>query len=128
MQAIKSKNTKPEIKVRKSLFSIGFRYVLHKGSIPGSPDIVLPKYSTVIFVNGCFWHGHSCKIGSGTRRPKSNEKYWDMKISKNIERDKRVNEELSQLGWKIITVWECETKDENILMSKLAPLLQLKKV
>lgn len=88
MGKIKSEDTKPELAVRKFLFSHGFRYRLHRKDLPGRPDIVLPKYKTVIFVNGCFWHGHGCKIGSGKRKPKTNIGYWIPKIEKNIERDK----------------------------------------
>ncbi len=127
MQSIRSKNTKPEIAMRKLLFSLGFRYVLHKKGLPGSPDIVLPKYRTVVFVNGCFWHGHTCKIGSGTRPPKSNEKYWSEKISRNIERDRAASSRLAELGWNLITVWECETRSNEDMMARLAPLLRLKR-
>lgn len=111
MSRIKSKNTKPEELVRKYLFSQGFRYIKNDRRLPGSPDIVLPKYKTVIFVNGCFWHGHNgCKYFVW---PKSNEDFWKNKIKANIARDKKKTDALEALGWKIIVVWECELKTQN---------------
>lgn len=108
MSRIKGKNTKPEELVRKYLFSQGFRYRKNDKRLPGSPDIVLPKYKTVIFVNGCFWHGHEgCKYFVW---PKSNEEFWKNKIETNIARDKKKTDELEALGWKVIVVWECELK------------------
>ncbi len=108
MAAIHSANTKPEIIVRKYLFSRGFRYRLNHKRLPGHPDIVLRKYRTCIFVNGCFWHGHDeC---SCFKMPKSNTAFWQEKIARNKERDKRVQKELAQMGWHCITVWECELK------------------
>jgi len=86
----------------------------------------MPKYKTIILVNGCFWHGHNCKIGSGSRTPKSNSKYWSKKISKNIERDKKNRELLNKEGWKIITIWECEINDKEIINNKLMPLFRAK--
>ena len=111
MSQIKGKNTKPEELVRKHLFSQGFRYRKNDRRLPGSPDIVLPKYKTVIFVNGCFWHGHEgCKYFVW---PKSNEKFWKNKINTNIARDKKKTQALEELGWKVIVVWECELKCEK---------------
>lgn len=111
MSRIKGKNTKPEELVRKYLFSQGFRYRKNDKRLPGSPDIVLPKYKTVIFVNGCFWHGHEgCKYFV---RPKSNEDFWKNKIETNIARDKKKTEALEALGWNVIVVWECELKTQN---------------
>ncbi len=108
MSHIRAKNTKPEIIVRKFLFHQGFRYRLYSLNLPGKPDIVLPKYKTVIFVNGCFWHGHEgCKYAS---LPKSNIPYWSLKIKKNKERDSRNEIKLINAGWNIIYVWECELK------------------
>lgn len=107
MSQIRSENTKPEVIVRKYLFSQGFRYRKNDKRLPGKPDIVLPKYKTVIFVNGCFWHMHGC---SRSRLPKSNLDYWKPKLEKNLQRDKIEYEELKSLGWKIIIVWECELK------------------
>lgn len=108
MSQIKGKNTKPEEKVRKYLFSQGFRFRKNDKRLPGTPDIVLPRYRTVIFVNGCFWHGHSgCKYFVW---PKSNADFWKSKIEKNIIRDRIKEEELHALGWRVIVVWECELK------------------
>ena len=108
MAAIKGKDTKPELIVRKYLFSRGLRFRIQVRKLPGNPDIVLPKYKTVIFVNGCFWHGHEgCKY---FRLPKSNVGFWEEKIERNVARDVRNEAELTALGWRVIRVWECEIK------------------
>jgi len=121
MAAIKNKNTKPEEIVRKYLFSQGFRYRKNVSSLVGHPDIVLPKYHTIIFVNGCFWHGHiGCKYFI---LPSSNVEFWKSKIDANQARDKRVKSELTNTGWKVITVWECELK-RNFREERLARLCQ----
>jgi DNA mismatch endonuclease (patch repair protein) len=110
MSSIRGKDTKPELMVRRYLFSRGFRYTLHDKSLAGRPDICLKKYNRLIFVNGCFWHGHAnCKIFS---MPKTNKKFWHNKIGTNINRDKRNLKELKRLGWEVIVVWECELKNE----------------
>lgn len=111
MSHIRSKNSKPEELVRKYLFSKGFRYRKNVKTLPGCPDIVLPKYKTVIFVNGCFWHKHDCPRFVW---PSTNEEYWRPKIMGNVERDKRNFAELQQLGWTVLTVWECELKKKVI--------------
>ena len=110
MSHIRSKNSKPEEIVRKFLFANGFRYRKNVKSLPGCPDIVLPKYHTVIFVNGCFWHKHNC---SRFVWPTSNQEYWRQKILHNVERDKRNSDLLQQTGWKVLVVWECELKTKN---------------
>lgn len=108
MAAIRGKDTKPEILVRKYLFSHGFRYRLHHPRLPGHPDLVLRKYRTVIFVNGCFWHGHeNCKY---FRLPKTNIDFWQKKIKRNKERDKEEQCRLAAMGWHCITIWECQLK------------------
>lgn len=107
MAAVKSKNTKPEELVRKYLFAQGFRYRKNVNKLPGCPDIVLPKYNTVVFVNGCFWHKHDCKY---FRWPKTNFDYWNEKITRNVNRDARNKELLAEKGWHVLTVWECELK------------------
>ena len=123
MSAIKSKNTKPEVEVRKLLHSMGFRFRLHKKDLPGSPDIVLPKYKTVIFVHGCFWHRHqNCKYASN---PKTRREFWEKKFKENIERDKKNQEKLKNLGWKTKIVWECEIKKQDKLIKKLEDFLNL---
>lgn len=111
MAAIKGKNTKPEMIVRQYLHSFGFRYGLHNKKLPGSPDLVLRKYKTVIFIHGCFWHGHKgCKY---YRLPKSNESFWSEKISRNQSRDNKSREQLEKKGWNVLTVWECELKNKE---------------
>ena len=108
MSAIHGSNTKPEIVVRKFLWANGFRYRLNHKRLPGKPDIVLTKYRTCIFVNGCFWHGHE-----GCRYfviPRSNQEFWTRKFTRNKERDKKVQHQLAAMGWHCITIWECELK------------------
>ena len=107
MSRIRSTNSKPEEIVRKYLFSQGFRYRKNVRKLPGCPDIVLPKYHTVVLVNGCFWHKHDCPRFVW---PLTNQGYWKSKILRNIERDKSNIEKLKLLGWRVITVWECELK------------------
>lgn len=112
MSRIRSKNTKPEEIVRKHLFSQGFRYRKNDSKLPGKPDIVLPKYKTVIFVNGCFWHGHTgCRYFVW---PKSNVDFWRSKIDGNIERDSANYTRLTDIGWRILVIWECELKKSCI--------------
>lgn len=111
MSCIKGKNTKPEEKVRKYLYSQGFRYRKNDKRLPGTPDIVLPKYRTVIFVNGCFWHGHQ-----GCRYfvvPKTNTEFWMNKIDANRARDLKKISELEAMGWRVIVIWECQLKTVN---------------
>lgn len=111
MAAIKGKDTKQEVMVRKFLFSKGLRYRLNSRKLPGSPDIVLKKYKTVIFVDGCFWHGHEgCKY---FRLPKSNTLFWKAKITRNIERDMETTQALKDFGWKVIRIWECELRNKS---------------
>lgn len=120
MAAVKGKDTKPEIIVRKYLFSRGLRFRVQVRKLLGTPDIVLPKYKTVIFVNGCFWHGHEgCKY---FRLPKSNVDFWQNKIARNIERDAETEAELMRLGWKVIRIWECEIKAVAGRMDRLEKL------
>ena len=121
MSAIKSKNTKPEITVRKLLHSMGYRFRLHKKDLPGSPDIVLPKYKTVIFVHGCFWHRHeNCKYAS---TPKTRKEFWENKFNSNKKRDQKIQKEIIDLGWKFIIIWECETHNTQPLEEKIKRLL-----
>ena len=117
MSKIRSKDTKPEKILRSKLFREGFRFRLHKKDLPGKPDIVLPKYNTIIFVHGCFWHYHKvCKEG---RIPDTNSKFWKEKLFKNIERDKKHQEECEKLGWKVLVIWECEIEKELSSVMKL---------
>ena len=119
MSRIRSKDTKPEILVRKGLHARGFRFRLQDRRLPGRPDIVLPKWGVVIMVNGCFWHGHKgCRYAS---RPKSNIEYWLPKIERNIHRDEVTSAHLEALGWKVLTVWECELRrDLDVRLDALA--------
>lgn len=126
MAKVKQKNTAPEIIVRKFLFSKGFRYRINVKSLSGTPDIVLSKYKTVIFVHGCFWHGHTCRAG---HLPSSNVDYWVTKIEKNIERDNRKINELKKLGWNVVVIWQCEIKalkNREIRFSKLISEIERK--
>lgn len=110
MSKIRSKNTKPELALRKALFARGFRYRVNDTKLPGKPDIVLPKYKTIIFLHGCFWHRHEeCKYAY---TPKTNTKFWINKITCNTERDKVHLQKLTALGWHVLTVWECEIRHE----------------
>ena len=112
MSRIRSENTKPEEIVRKYLFSRGFRYRKNDSKLPGKPDIVFPKYKTVIFVNGCFWHGHTgCRYFVW---PKSNPEFWKTKINGNIERDRNNCKLLADMGWRVFVIWECELKKARI--------------
>jgi DNA mismatch endonuclease (patch repair protein) len=108
MRAVKGRDTKPEITLRKQLHALGYRYRLNAKDLPGKPDLVFPKYKAVLFVHGCFWHGHKCKRGA--RQPKQNADYWKEKIARNKARDKKNAAALEKLGWRVITVWECELK------------------
>jgi len=111
MSQIKGKNTKPEILVRKYLFSKGFRYRVNDKRYPGHPDIVLPKYKTAIFINGCFWHVHEgCKYFVW---PENNKDFWKAKLLSNVERDRINYEKLADLGWKVLIIWECELRKNN---------------
>lgn len=122
MFQVKSGDTKPEIFVRSLLHRLGFRFRLHRADLPGKPDIVLPKYKSVVFVHGCFWHRHAnCKHAT---MPKTNVEYWEKKFARNVARDKRVQQELRELGWRVIIVWECELREAPALAEKLASRLK----
>jgi len=113
MAKVHSANTSPEITVRKLLHSMGYRFRLHLVDLPGTPDIVSPKYKTAIFVHGCFWHGcPSCR--RARIRPKANSNYWNKKLDRNMQRDKENQASLELLGWHTLIIWECETKKKNI--------------
>lgn len=116
MQAVGSKDTKPEMTVRRLLHAMGYRFRLHRKDLPGRPDIVLPKYRKAIFVHGCFWHAHGCAKG---RPPKSRQEYWLPKLEQNVERDRTKEEQLSALGWDVYVVWQCEMKDLDALAERL---------
>lgn len=105
MARIRSRDTKPELIVRSTLHRLGYRYTLHKRNMAGTPDLVFPRRLKVIFVNGCFWHGHSCKFGKA--QPKTNTEFWGAKIAGNAKRDKRNIAILRKQGWRVMVVWEC---------------------
>ena len=121
MSRVKGRDTRPEKLVRSLLHRMGYRFRLHRKDLPGKPDVVLPKHRKIVFVHGCFWHGHEgCRRAS---RPKSNVEFWNRKIDANIERDARAQRELESSGWKILTVWQCETHDVPMLRERLETFL-----
>jgi DNA mismatch endonuclease, patch repair protein len=124
MSRVSGKNTKPELVVRSLLHNMGYRFKLHRNDLPGKPDITLPKYHKVIFVHGCFWHGHADCLRS--KRPTTNKKFWQVKLDKNIERDKVTVRSIRGLGWSVLTVWACEVKDKDKLTNKLLSFLESK--
>lgn len=121
MQAVKSKNTAFELRIRRLLFRQGYRYRLYRKDLPGCPDIVFPSKRKVIFLHGCFWHGHTCKRGS--RLPKTNIAYWTAKIGRNRERDSGVQKQLRGLGWATLVVWECQSASETEILKRLKRFL-----
>jgi DNA mismatch endonuclease, patch repair protein len=123
MAAIRSKDTKPELIVRSLLHSLGYRFRVHGAHLPGKPDVVLPKYRTALFVHGCFWHMHNCKYGRVT--PRTNAEFWADKRLRTVERDVRSTAALRRSGWRVATVWECQTKDPLRLAHRLKRTLQL---
>jgi DNA mismatch endonuclease (patch repair protein) len=123
MRAIRSKHTKPEITIRKILYAKGYRYKLHDKNLPGKPDLVFVKDKKVIFINGCFWHQHQaieCKVRNV---PKSNTSYWGPKLARNVARDEKNNSAIKELGWKAITLWECEIRDKQRAYRKMFAFL-----
>lgn len=121
MRRVKSKNTKPEMLVRKLLYSLGYRYRLHARELPGKPDIVFRGRAKALFVHGCFWHQHSvCRRG---RPPASRHEFWIPKLARNLERDQAQGEKLAALGWEVLVVWECELADRKALEARLEDFL-----
>jgi DNA mismatch endonuclease (patch repair protein) len=121
MRAVLGRDTAPEVLIRSILHRLGYRFRLHRRDLPGTPDIVLPSRRAVIFVNGCFWHGHGCRRGG---LPTTNSEFWQQKISNNRERDRRVQKELRKEGWRVLIVWQCKTKDEAKLLKTLSNFLE----
>ncbi len=121
MSRVKGHDTKPEMLVRSFIHRMGFRFRIHRRDLPGKPDIVLPRHRKVIFVNGCFWHGHKNCLRS--KRPSTNQSFWNKKLDRNLERDKRYCQELRQMGWTVLVVWECEMKKPKKFLRKLERLL-----
>jgi DNA mismatch endonuclease (patch repair protein) len=115
MASVKSKNTAPELNIRKALFARGLRYRLHNKNLPGSPDLVFPKHKAVIFIHGCFWHNHDCKHG---KMPATNQEFWERKIQTNVERDLKNIKALKLIGWRIKVIWSCSLKNKKELRSE----------
>ncbi len=116
MSKIRSKDTKPEMRIRKGLHALGFRYRLHDKKLPGRPDIVLPRFKTVIQVRGCFWHSHNCIDG---HIPKTRKEYWEPKLKANTERDQKNDQRLKDMGWRVFVVWECQCMSAKRLNEQL---------
>ena len=121
MRRVKGRDTTPEVTVRRALTRLGLRYRLHRKDLPGCPDIVMPGRRLAILVHGCFWHGHDC--ARGARVPKQNRDYWMAKVARNRTRDSQALAQLEALGWRVETIWECETKDEAGFATRLRNLL-----
>ncbi|WP_352996566.1 very short patch repair endonuclease [Mesorhizobium sp. M1273] len=120
MARVKQRNTKPEMTIRQLLHSRGWRYRIHVKNLPGTPDIVFPRRKVAIFVHGCFWHGHSCKLGS---LPKTRSEFWSQKIVGNRQRDDRKRDELQQSGWQVLIVWQCELADQSSMLQRIESFL-----
>ena len=121
MRRIRKVDTKPEMVVRKLVHGMGYRYRLHRRDLPGTPDLVFPRMRKVIFVNGCFWHQHDCPLGA--KQPSTNRDYWLPKLARNVERDRRSRAQLTELGWKVLAIWECETRAAKNLTSIIKTFL-----
>lgn len=121
MASVGTKNTWPEILVRKMLHREGYRYRLHRADLPGKPDIVFPGRKKIIFVHGCFWHGHRCR---GGKLPKSRKKYWEAKHSTNKARDKRNARDLKRMGWDVLVVWQCQIRTPERILAKIVNFLE----
>ncbi|MCL1920107.1 MAG: very short patch repair endonuclease [Kiritimatiellaeota bacterium] len=121
MSRIRSKDTKPEQVVRQMLHALGFRFRLHAKRLPGKPDIVLPRHKKVIFVHGCFWHAHGCRVGG--KKPATREQFWEAKFARNVARDNAAIRQLWQTGWQVLVVWECEALDPEKLYDTLTAFM-----
>jgi len=121
MSRVKGRDTKPEMLVRSFVHRMGFRFRVHRRDLPGNPDIVLPRHGKLIFVHGCFWHGH--KQCPRSKRPATNKNFWDKKLDANIKRDKHIQNELRRMGWKLLVLWQCETHNPEKLLRKLERFL-----
>ncbi len=121
MRAVRSRDTAPEMQVRRMLHAMGYRYRLHRADLPGKPDIVFAARRRAIFVNGCFWHGHDCRRGA--RIPATNAAYWRAKIARNVARDRETLARLAALGWAALVVWECDLRERDALTARLSGFL-----
>jgi DNA mismatch endonuclease, patch repair protein len=124
MASIRSKDMKPELAVRKLAHRLGYRFRLHRKDLPGKPDLVFPRYKSVIFVHGCFWHRHGETKCLDGRLPKSNASYWGPKLARNLERDLQHRSELERHGWRVLVIWECETKKPELTAGKIENFLR----
>lgn len=124
MAAIRSKDTEPELAVRGLVHGLGYRYRLHRPDLPGKPDLVFGRLRAVIFVHGCFWHLHSQKGCVDSRKPKSNMAYWHQKLLRNTKRDKKHKAALRKLGWRVLVIWDCETKSSTFLTNRITQFLE----
>lgn len=122
MGRVRSKDTGPEMTVRRLLHGMGYRYRLHRGDLPGRPDLVFPGRRAVIFIHGCFWHVHVCR--AGRNRPASNRGYWLKKLARNKQRDRENQARLHRLGWRVFVIWECETKQPDALAPRIVDFLE----
>ena|SRR3989339_884645 len=121
MSRVKGRDTQPEVLARSLVHRMGFRFRIHRRELPGNPDIVLPRHKKLIFIHGCFWHGHTgC---SRSKRPTTNKNFWNNKLNSNIKRDRKNYKELQRIGWKVLVVWGCETKSSELLLRKLERFL-----
>lgn len=125
MASIRNKNTAPELTVRSVAHALGLRFRLHSPGLPGHPDLVFPRHRVIVLVHGCFWHRHTC---SAATTPKSNVEYWMAKFARNIERDREVRKALKSRGWRVLEIWECETRDASRLARRLARFFRLSAV
>ena len=123
MRRVRGKDTRPEMTVRSLVHRMGLRYALHRRDLPGNPDLVFPARDRIIFVHGCFWHGHRCR--AGRNRPASNTDYWTAKLDRNHARDAVNSRRLRNLGWRVLVIWECELKDTERLRARLARFFEL---
>jgi DNA mismatch endonuclease, patch repair protein len=123
MASVHSKDTKPELIVRRLVHRLGYRYRLHRTDLPGAPDLVFPGRRKIIFIHGCFWHGHDCR--AGRKRPKTNEDYWLNKLARNKRRDAEHQTKLRTAGWEVLVLWECQLKDRAALQQALVAFLSV---
>lgn len=123
MARVKNRNTAPELTVRRTLHRMGYRFRLHRKDLPGHPDITLPRHKKVIFVHGCFWHGHDCPRG---KRPATNQEFWNRKLNRNLERDIKAQAALVAAGWSVLVLWDCQVKKSELLFSILSDFMGAK--
>jgi len=122
MRRIRKTDTKPELAVRRIVHGMGYRFRLHRRDLPGTPDLVFPRLKKIIFVNGCFWHQHHCRLGA--KQPSSNRDYWLPKLARNVKRDRQARARLRKADWDVLVIWECATRPPNALSARLARFLE----